>query len=115
MSSGDGNCCFEDPLTGDFVSDEQSEHDVGQPTAQCPQRLGLGVTGRHPSLDVAATGPDLRHCVTPIRCSAALTCRLPPRLRRKRSLFDDHTGMGAVPFQRARDICGSSVVRRSSQ
>jgi len=63
MSSGDGNCCFEDPLTGDFVSDEQSEHDVGQPTAQCPQRLGLGVTCRHPSLDVTATGPD----ATPLR------------------------------------------------
>lgn len=39
--------------------------------------------------------------VIAIRWMAALTCRFPPRLRRNRSRFDDHTGIGAVPFQAA--------------
>src|SRR5690606_40511407 len=32
---------------------------------------------------------------------AWLIWRLPPRLSRNRSVFDDHTGMGAVPLNRA--------------
>ena len=33
-----------------------------------------------------------------MRCSAALSCRLPVRDKRCRYLFDDQTGSGAVPL-----------------
>jgi hypothetical protein len=43
--------------------------------------------------------------VMAIRCKAALSWRLPPRLSRCRTRLPDHTGIGAVP------VCAANAAR----
>jgi hypothetical protein len=84
-----------------LVGEQGAEDDVGDPAAQQPQRLGSSVAALDPAVEVLAAERGTAAWVMAMRCSAALTWRLPERVSRKQLVLPDQTGCGAVPFQRA--------------
>ena len=85
-----------------FVGAQGGEDGVRQSSAQQPDGLGRRLPGGLESGNVVLARADATIWVTAIMCSAVLIVRLPPRFSRTLPLLlPDHTGMGAVPVNRA--------------
>jgi hypothetical protein len=100
MSSGGGKIVIKALDWRPFVGEESAENLVGQPASEQPHAFGLVVSGGDSRVQIGVTFASHPHLGEAMRWSAALTCRVPPRLSRK-LVLPLQTGIGAVPFQRA--------------
>ena len=101
MSSRSGKKVICGGVLAVLVGAQGAEGGVGQLTAQQAQGLSAGLADGELLVEVVLAGADAARLGAAIVCRAQLTARLPPRFRRTRTVLPDHTGIGAVPVNRA--------------